>query len=89
MNNHALSDQEIVFWMERCDTIGDLLTELAFSKARPEAPITPDIVRLGYAFLLDRSDVSPDEALAWLNSVPNLGALRAALLYAENQKKHQ
>ena len=77
----GLPDDEILYWMTLCPQRTDYLRALWHQKNAPNAPLTSDLVRSAYAFILGRESCTDEEAGFWLGRCKTLKELREHLLH--------
>jgi glycosyltransferase involved in cell wall biosynthesis len=77
----GLPDDEILYWITVCPQRTDYLRVLWHQKNAPNAPLTSDLVRSAYAFILGRESCTDEEAVFWLGRCKTLKELREHLLH--------
>jgi hypothetical protein len=76
MGNAGLSDEDTAFWVDKCSTVGELLSELSYSMSNTETPLTAELVRQAYFHILEQSLVANEHVDFWMTQCTTLGQLR-------------
>jgi hypothetical protein len=85
----GLPDDEIHYWIATYPRREDCLRAFWFQKNDPNAPLTSDLVRSAYAFILRRDSCADEDTAFWLGRCKTLKELSEHLLHEVVQERNK